>query len=216
MQPYVLVRLKRPEGYEDVHPELLLEDVGIHAVFEPELVQEDSKANVGSSDLTAESRAEDAALRMGVRQMTMALRKREWADLLTTDTDLADLEAEVGKLIWHKPRKLTQDEIGALWRDLRARGHADDNWNDFWNVVTCTERAIVAKGRTQPSSDSPASGGTSPHGLDLTPNELAFVVNELHSQGHGHGSSHDDFEPECPTCTAADKLAARAALKEPT
>lgn len=45
MQPYVLVRLKRPEGYEDVHPELLLEDVGIHPVFEPELVQEDSKAN---------------------------------------------------------------------------------------------------------------------------------------------------------------------------
>lgn len=41
MQPYVLVRLKRPEGYEDVHPELLLEDVGIHAVFEPELVSDE-------------------------------------------------------------------------------------------------------------------------------------------------------------------------------
>lgn len=42
----------------------------------------------------------------------------------------------------------------------------------------------------------------------LTREEAAFVLNELHSQGHGHGSSKDDFEPECPACTAADKIAA--------
>lgn len=35
---YVLVRLKRPEGYEDVHPELILQDAGINPAFEPELV----------------------------------------------------------------------------------------------------------------------------------------------------------------------------------
>jgi hypothetical protein len=34
---YVLVRLKRPEGYEDVHPELILEDANINPAFEPEL-----------------------------------------------------------------------------------------------------------------------------------------------------------------------------------
>jgi Lar family restriction alleviation protein len=35
---HVLVRLKRPEGYEDVHPELVLEDAGINPAFEPEVV----------------------------------------------------------------------------------------------------------------------------------------------------------------------------------
>lgn len=42
--------------------------------------------------------------------------------------------------------------------------------------------------------------------VTLTTDELSFVVNELHAQGHGHGSAKDDFEPECPTCTATDKL----------
>lgn len=35
---YVYVRLKRPDGYEDVHPELLLEDAKINPAFEPEVV----------------------------------------------------------------------------------------------------------------------------------------------------------------------------------
>lgn len=34
----VLVLLKRPEGYEDVHPELLVADAHIHPGFEPEIV----------------------------------------------------------------------------------------------------------------------------------------------------------------------------------
>lgn len=33
----VLVRLHRPEGYEDVHPELVMEDAHIHPDFRPEL-----------------------------------------------------------------------------------------------------------------------------------------------------------------------------------
>jgi hypothetical protein len=40
----------------------------------------------------------------------------------------------------------------------------------------------------------------------LSEEEISFVLNELHSAGHGHGSSNNDFEPECPSCTAADKL----------
>lgn len=47
--------------------------------------------------------------------------------------------------------------------------------------------------------------------VTLTADEAAFVLNELHSQGHGQGSSKDDFEPECPTCTAADKIKAALA-----
>lgn len=34
----VLVALKRPEGYEDVHPEILIDDAAIHPTFEPEHV----------------------------------------------------------------------------------------------------------------------------------------------------------------------------------
>ena len=37
-ESYVYVRLKRPEGYEDVHPELLVADANIHSAFEPEIV----------------------------------------------------------------------------------------------------------------------------------------------------------------------------------
>ncbi len=33
----ILVRLHRPEGYEDVHPELVLEDANINPAFLPEL-----------------------------------------------------------------------------------------------------------------------------------------------------------------------------------
>lgn len=47
--------------------------------------------------------------------------------------------------------------------------------------------------------------------IRLTTEEASFVLNELHSAGHGHGSSKDDFEPECPSCTAADKIAAALA-----
>jgi hypothetical protein len=35
---YVYVRLLRPEGYEDVHPDLVLADAGIGADFEPEII----------------------------------------------------------------------------------------------------------------------------------------------------------------------------------
>jgi hypothetical protein len=34
---YVYIRLKRPEGYEDVHPELVMEDA-VKPAFEPEVV----------------------------------------------------------------------------------------------------------------------------------------------------------------------------------
>jgi hypothetical protein len=37
MNDYVYIRLKRPEGYEDVHPELVMEDA-VKPSFEPELV----------------------------------------------------------------------------------------------------------------------------------------------------------------------------------
>jgi hypothetical protein len=50
--------------------------------------------------------------------------------------------------------------------------------------------------------------------VTLTADEAAFVLNELHSAGHGHGSSKDDFEHECPSCTAADKLRAAASSQE--
>lgn len=36
---YITIRIKRPEGYEDVHPQIVLDDCGIPAAFEPELVE---------------------------------------------------------------------------------------------------------------------------------------------------------------------------------
>jgi Lar family restriction alleviation protein len=81
-------------------------------------------------------------LRRAVRKMTESLRGREWAEHVSTDQDATELECAITDLIGRTPRKLTQDEIGALWRDLSARGHASD-WNDFWNVVRFTEQAIA-------------------------------------------------------------------------
>jgi hypothetical protein len=46
----------------------------------------------------------------------------------------------------------------------------------------------------------------------LTDEEASFVLNVLHVDGHGHGSSKHDFEPECPSCTAAAKLEALVAI----
>lgn len=44
------------------------------------------------------------------------------------------------------------------------------------------------------------------HAVSLAAEEVSFVLNVLHVDGHGHKSSRDDFEPECPSCTAAAKL----------
>ena len=38
----ILIRLHRPEGYEDVHPELILEDAGIDKAFMPEIASADT------------------------------------------------------------------------------------------------------------------------------------------------------------------------------
>lgn len=35
---HIYIKLKRPEGYEDVHPYLVIEDSGVKAEFEPEAV----------------------------------------------------------------------------------------------------------------------------------------------------------------------------------
>ena len=43
---HVYVRLKRPEGYEDVHPELVLEDAKVDPAFEPEVIGPPSAAQV--------------------------------------------------------------------------------------------------------------------------------------------------------------------------
>jgi hypothetical protein len=42
----VLVAIKRPEGYEDVAPEILLDDAGFHPAFEYRLVPLDTTAGV--------------------------------------------------------------------------------------------------------------------------------------------------------------------------
>jgi hypothetical protein len=36
MNTHIYVKLTRPEGYEDVHPDLVIEDAGIKHVFKPE------------------------------------------------------------------------------------------------------------------------------------------------------------------------------------
>lgn len=82
-------------------------------------------------------------LRRAVQQMTEALKNQEWAEHVSRDPDATELECAITKLIGRtlQPRRLTEDEIGALWRELSTRGHAN-NWNDFWNVVRFTEQAI--------------------------------------------------------------------------
>jgi hypothetical protein len=51
---YVFVRLTRPEGYEDVHPELVLDDANINPAFEAEIVTSDTS-------ITHAARAEPVA-----------------------------------------------------------------------------------------------------------------------------------------------------------
>lgn len=51
------------------------------------------------SRIRADQRERDAALRVAVRQMTLALQNREWADLLSTDADVTALESEIRELL---------------------------------------------------------------------------------------------------------------------
>ena len=41
----ILVRLHRPDGYEDVHPELILADANINPAFEPELYSAETQGD---------------------------------------------------------------------------------------------------------------------------------------------------------------------------
>ena len=59
-ESYVYVRLKRPEGYEDVHPELLVADANIHSAFEPEIVASHPEEAVAQRLLPAEQWVEEA------------------------------------------------------------------------------------------------------------------------------------------------------------
>ena len=59
-ESYVYVRLKRPEGYEDVHPELLVADANIHSAFEPEIVASQPEEAVAQRLLPAEQWVEEA------------------------------------------------------------------------------------------------------------------------------------------------------------
>jgi len=49
MDEYVYIRIKRPEGYEEVHPQLILEDAIDRGIWEAELVQS-PLTRVGKSD----------------------------------------------------------------------------------------------------------------------------------------------------------------------
>jgi hypothetical protein len=59
---YVYIRLTRPEGYEDVHPELVLEDAKIDPAFQPEVIEAAVLARVAPKEpVTAMSPELDAA-----------------------------------------------------------------------------------------------------------------------------------------------------------
>lgn len=66
---------------------------------EIELIADELCAAISALRSIPEGEGMDARLRDGVRQITLSLREREWADLLTADPDLAALEAEVRALV---------------------------------------------------------------------------------------------------------------------
>lgn len=51
----VLVALKRPEGYEDVHPEILIDDAAAHPAFKPEHVGAELAALLRDNDKLREA-----------------------------------------------------------------------------------------------------------------------------------------------------------------
>lgn len=82
----ILIRVYRPEGYEDVHPEILLDDLKIHPDFRAEVVAQSPRHDQWEVE---------RVLRDGVRAMATMLENKEWANVLSTDEDLARLDAAI-------------------------------------------------------------------------------------------------------------------------
>lgn len=103
---------------------------------------------------------------------------------------------------------LSDEQIANVAREWFCKGMGDKegDWgpntlNQQWlkEIGIPFARAILA------ASIPPVSeGDESTRAVHLTPDEIAFVMNELRT-GHHDGS---EFEPECPSCTAFKKLAA--------
>ena len=64
----VLVVLQRPEGYEDVHPEIMIDDAAIHPTFAPEHVGAELAALLKERDALRD--ALERALEVGSHLMT--------------------------------------------------------------------------------------------------------------------------------------------------
>jgi hypothetical protein len=63
----VLIRVKRPEGYEDVHADLVVEDMGIHPGFEIVSVSDVESAQAAAVVDSIEGKAEDTDVTMRER-----------------------------------------------------------------------------------------------------------------------------------------------------
>ena len=61
MSKYVYVRLTRPEGYEDIHPDLVIADAALNPAFEPE------EWKAGRADLAQPSQVVDALRKIPTR-----------------------------------------------------------------------------------------------------------------------------------------------------
>lgn len=92
---HVYVRLIRPEGYEDVCNDLVIEDTGINVIFEPEDFTDQVIASMQTADLNGDM-AEDVQREIG-RQRDVIRKSNSYADHL--GMSLRDIKRERDDLL---------------------------------------------------------------------------------------------------------------------
>lgn len=131
---YVLVRLKRPEGYEDVHDEYVLEDAGINPAFQPEIVYASP-----SAPQPAEPRGDVVVTKNMAGQIVAVTRQDDEGRILSVIA-----ESAAPQPVAVEPRPVTAREDKALRAAIKASAK------------------VVAPGRLAASSPQEKDGGETP------------------------------------------------------
>ena len=181
----IYVRLSRPEGYENVHPDLVVEDAQIDPAFAPLVV----------TDEIERLRAELSGQRDGEAQEIVTLRHKlaVWgcADHREHDEDTCPLCcAEIALAEARADWEEASDEIERLRRELHRAERERDEVRARLDRADCTHR----------------EGGDTRHCRHdrlcwhCRHDEAVALLKELEWGGEYRTSESTDWEQDCPVC----------------
>lgn len=193
----VYVRLKRPDGYEDVHPQLLIEDANINPAFEPEDVTAEIAA-LASKQAPAEPTETMYLVHAGgdAYQAEIVPESRlDDAYLLTQWCTLEDIAAdERARALehFHDDDSWTHEEVTGHGKRVKFSVDLEDGWIEV--VRLPDSRPAEAQAKPEPAaSDRDATA-------ELTDAQLDAAINAWFTP---IADSYDDFRDRMRAAIAA-------------